>query len=144
MSFVTSAPSRRVDPLDPALAVEFDVLFGEEPGVGQPGRAAYEYARKYFEGIVPPSAPPEFVKAALEDYEFFGFGTPVFFSQRGRVLARFEDAPIDFNPDEYTVVYAPDQVVAVAQVHKIKAGIFVTPLNPLVPFKYQKINAELE
>lgn len=145
--FVSSAPSKFVDPLDPALEVEFELLFGEEPPVKSgpnPERAAWQYARKYFEGIVGPSAPEEFVNAAVEDYVFFGLGAPVFFSQRGRVLARFPQTPVDFNPDEYSVVYAPDQVAAAWQVNRIKKGVFQPNLSPHVPAKYRLLNAELE
>ena len=56
-------------------------------------------------------------------------------------------APLDWNgrpnPDSYTIIYAPDQVVAAAQVHKIKAGIKVDLVNPLVPDMYKKTNNEV-
>lgn len=145
--FVPSAPSRIEDPLSPELEEEFEVLFGEEPGVRpgpNPERAKWQRARDGFEGITEPSAPSEFVEAALEDYDFFEVGRPVFYSDKGRVLARFQGAPLDWNPDEYTVVYAPDQVISVIQVKQIKRGIKQDKVNPLVPYKYVRLNSELE
>jgi hypothetical protein len=127
-----------------SLQTDFEGLFGKEPGIGNKYRSAWLYARKYFEGIFESSEPFVFVESALEDYELFRLGEPTFFRQRGRTLARFPGFPIDENPDEYTAVYASDQVVAARQVHLIKRGIQVFPVNPLVPFKYQKLNSELE
>ena len=123
---------------------DFERLFGKQPGVGNKKRAAWVYAFKYWEGIVESDEPTEFVDSAFEDYELFGFEPPTFFKQRGRVLARFPGTPIDENPDEFTAVYAPDQVIAARQVHLIKAGIKQDPVNPLVPFVYRKLNSELE
>jgi hypothetical protein len=132
--------------LTPELQDEFEILFGPEPGARpgpNPVRAAWMNAQNDFEGREAPPAPVEFVEAALEDYILFGVGIPVFYRAEGRLLARFPGAPIDVNPDAYTAIYAPDQVISTMQVHKIKAGEKVAVVNPFVPFKYQKINAEL-
>jgi hypothetical protein len=147
--FVTSPPGKYDErgryPLAPLLEEQFELLFGDQPPVNPQGkseRAAWEYAKRYFEGTTAPEGvPPDMLARALEDYAAFGLGIPTFFGQRGRVLARFPGAPIDINPDAATVVYNPGQTIAAMQVRAIKNGVFVERLHPFVPAKYQAANA---
>lgn len=149
--FVSSAPGKYDErgryPLDPLLEEQFELLFGDAPPVdpqGKSQRPAWEYAKRYFEGIVAPAGVPmTMLERALEDYAAYGFGEPIFFSQRGRVLARFQDNLIDINPDAGTVVYNPGQTIASMQVRRIKSGMYVDRLHPFVPMKYQQANAKL-
>ena len=145
--FVQSAPGKYGsggrDPLDPLLEEQFEVLFGDEPGVGQPDRAAYEYAKKYFEGLAVPDFSGQMISAAFEEYNRYNFPTPVFFSQRGRLLARFPGTPIDWNPDAASAIIAPWQIICTAQVHLIKSGVHVDPIHPFVPAKFKEMNSRL-
>lgn len=138
-------------PLSPDLEVEFELLFGDEAPPVRPGpnplRAAWEAARATFGGIVePPRIAGVNVGAAMSEYAAYNFSAPVFFLHTvgvGRVLARFAGVPIDHNPDYFSVLFAPWQVIAAAQVHQIKNGIFVLSPHFRVPDKYKKANEEL-
>jgi hypothetical protein len=109
-----------------------------------PEKAAWEYAKQYFEGITAPEgAPLDLLDRALAAYVEYGLGTPTFFRQRGRVLARFDGAPLDVNPDAATVIYNPGQTIASMQMRGIKNGRFFERLNPWVPPKYAQMNEAL-
>lgn len=142
--FVQSAPGKYDErgryPLDPLLEEQFEILFPDEPGVGKPQRAAWEYAKQYFEGFAVPEYPPEMIDNAIGAFVAYGFGEPMFFRQRGRILARFPGAPIDINPDAAAVVMGAGQTIASMQVRQIKGGQYVSRLHNFVPPKYALLN----